>query len=187
MMSNSVTGRTMRVSMRIAKRVKSRVSSVFSGSANATAKRRQHLQAGYSLMEVLIAVAIIATLAALVAPRLFGQLDSSKQVAALTQIRMIESALNAMRLDLGRFPSQEEGLVLLVAPSADVGGSWNGPYMDGGLPQDPWGRPYQYEAGEDLSRVGRVISFGADGEPGGEGLNADIDPRRVDPSGDGIG
>ena len=63
--------------------------------------------------------------------------------------------------------------------------NWSG-YMDR-LPQDPWGRPYQYEAGEDLSRRGRVISLGADGEPGGEGLNADIDPRRVDPSGDGIG
>ncbi len=177
--------------MRIAKRVTNRLSSLFSGvaneTANATAKRRRRLQAGYSLMEVLIAVAIIATLAALVAPRLFGQLDSSRQAAALTQIRMVETALDTMRLDLGRYPSQDEGLALLVAPSADVGGSWNGPYMDGGLPQDPWGRPYQYEAGEDLSRRGRVISFGADGEPGGEGLNADIDPRRVDQPADGIG
>lgn len=181
----------MQVSMQIAKRVANRLSSLFSGvaneTANATAKRRLRRQAGYSLMEVLIAVAIIATLAALVAPRLFGQLDSSRQAAALTQIRMVETALDTMRLDLGRYPSQDEGLVLLVAPSADVGGSWNGPYMDGGLPQDPWGRPYQYEAGEDLSRRGRVISLGADGEPGGEGLNADIDPRRVDQPADGIG
>ena len=134
-------------------------------------------EAGYSLMEVLIAVAIIATLAALVAPRLFGPLDSSKQAAALTQIRMIETALDTMRLDLGRYPSQEEGLTLLVAPSADAGANWNGPYMDGGLPQDPWGTVYQYEAGADLSRRGRIYSLGADGAPGGEGLNADIDPR----------
>lgn len=181
--------------MRRSLRISNRVSGFFSraanrranGAAHATAKRRLRLQAGYSLMEVLIAVAIIATLAALVAPRLFGQLDSSRQAAALTQIRMVETALDTMRLDLGRYPSQEEGLVLLVAPSADVGGSWSGPYMDGGLPQDPWGRPYQYEAGEDLSRRGRVISFGADGEPGGEGLNADIDPRRIDQPGGGIG
>ncbi len=194
-MCNSVTGLAMRESMRTAKRVLSRISSLFAGtedrSANGAetgaARRRLRLRAGYSLMEVLIAVAIIATLAALVAPRLFGQLDSSKQAAALTQIRMVETALDTMRLDLGRYPSQEEGLVLLVAPSADVGGSWNGPYMDGGLPQDPWGTPYRYEAGEDLSRRGRVISLGADGQPGGEGLNADIDPRRIDPSGDGVG
>ncbi|BDX00700.1 type II secretion system protein GspG [Maricaulis maris] len=145
------------------------------------------MQAGYSLMEVLIAVAIIATLAALVAPRLFGQLDSSKQAAALTQIRMVETALDTMRLDLGRYPSQDEGLLLLVAPSADVGASWNGPYMDGGLPQDPWGTPYQYEATEDLSRRGRVISLGADAATGGEGLNADIDPRRATPSGGDVG
>lgn len=142
------------------------------------AKARQRAQAGYSLMEVLIAVAIIATLAALVAPRLFGQLDSSKQAAALTQIRMVETALDTMRLDLGRYPSQDEGLGLLVAPSADVGANWNGPYMDGGLPQDPWGAPFQYEARDDLSRRGRVYSFGADGALGGEGLNADIEPQR---------
>lgn len=135
-------------------------------------------EAGYSLMEVLIAVAIIATLAALVAPRLFGQLDSSKQAAALTQIRMVETALDTMRLDLGRYPTQDEGLTLLVAPSAELGATWNGPYMDGGLPEDPWGAPFQYEAVDDLSRRGRVYSLGADAAPGGEGMNADIEPRR---------
>jgi general secretion pathway protein G len=146
--------------------------------ASRPVEARQRAQAGYSLMEVLIAVAIIATLAALVAPRLFGQLDSSRQAAALTQIRMVETALDTMRLDLGRYPSQDEGLGLLVAPSADAGANWNGPYMDGGLPQDPWGAPFQYEAGDDLSRRGRVYSFGADGTLGGEGLNADIEPQR---------
>ena len=75
------------------------------------AEARQRAQAGYSLMEVLIAVAIIATLAALVAPRLFGQLDSSKQAAALTQIRMVETALDTMRLDLGRSPDATRAVI----------------------------------------------------------------------------
>ncbi len=141
-------------------------------------RQKREREAGYSLMEVLIAVAIIATLAALVAPRLFGQLDSSKQAAALTQIRMVETALDTMRLDLGRYPNQEEGLRLLVAPSSDVGANWNGPYMDGGLPEDPWGTAFQYEAGSDLSRRGRVYSLGADGAPGGEGMDADIEAQR---------
>lgn len=144
--------------------------------APAMRDRRSNAQAGYSLMEVLIAVAIIATLAALVAPRLFGQLDSSRQAAALTQIRMVETALDTMRLDIGRYPAEEEGLILLVAPTSDVGANWNGPYMDGGLPRDPWGNPYEYEARDDLGRRGRVYSLGADAAPGGEGMNADIEP-----------
>lgn len=146
------------------------------GSSSGKTTAPHARQAGYSLMEVLIAVAIIATLAALVAPRLFGQLDGSKRTAALTQIRMLETALDTMRLDLGRYPNQEEGLSLLVAPTAESGVNWNGPYMDGGVPQDPWGTPYQYEAQADLSRRGRVFSFGGDGAPGGEGNNADVEP-----------
>lgn len=163
--------------MRISQRGSRIIAKVRTIASRRPARRGLRLRAGYSLMEVLIAVAIIATLAALVAPRLFGQLDSSKQAAALTQIRMVETALDTMRLDLGRYPTQDEGLALLVAPSADAGAVWNGPYMDGGLPADPWGTPFQYEATEDLSRRGRVFSLGADGAPGGDGMNADIDPR----------
>jgi general secretion pathway protein G len=131
------------------------------------------VRAGYSLMEVLIAVAIIAVLATLVGPQLLGQLDRSKVTAAATQIRMIETALDTMRLDIGRYPTEEEGLALLQTSNENVSGMWGGPYLDGGLPQDPWGRPYLYRAGDGSDR-GQVFSYGADGEEGGSGNNADI-------------
>ena len=129
---------------------------------------------GYSLMEILVAVAIIAVLATLVAPRLFGQLDNSRVTAAETQIRMIETALDTMRLDIGRYPTEDEGLRLLIAPTDDVSATWRGPYMDDGLPQDPWGASYQYEPGDDLRTRGHVFSYGADRAEGGDGLDADI-------------
>ncbi len=128
---------------------------------------------GFSLMEVLIAVAIIAVLATLVAPNLFGYLDRSKVTAAQTQIRMIETSLDTMRLDIGRYPTQEEGLALLQTPTDSVSGMWAGPYLDGGLPEDPWGRPYQYRVGSGSQR-GQVFSYGADGEEGGSGNDSDI-------------
>ena len=134
---------------------------------------RLRTREGYSLMEVLIAVAIIAVLATLVGPRLLGQLDRSKVTAAQTQIRMIETSLDTMRLDIGRYPTEEEGLALLQAPSETVSGMWAGPYLDGGLPDDPWGRPYQYRVGSGSDR-GQVFSYGADGQEGGSGLDADI-------------
>ncbi len=130
-------------------------------------------RAGYSLMEVLIAVAIIAVLATLVGPRLLGQLDRSKQTAARTQIRMIETSLDTMRLDIGRYPTQDEGLALLQTPTDSVSGLWAGPYLDGGLPDDPWGRPYHYRVGVGSDR-GQVFSYGADGQEGGSGNDADI-------------
>lgn len=144
-------------------------------TAGAAPKRDR--SAGYSLMEVLIAVAIIAVLATLIAPRLFGQLDQSRETAARTQIRMIETSLDTFRLDMGRYPTREEGLSVLVTPSADMVGNWNGPYVDGGMPNDPWGVPYRYAASDDPSMRGIVYSLGADGERGGEGNNQDITSR----------
>jgi general secretion pathway protein G len=131
-------------------------------------------RSGYSLLEVLIAVTIIALLAALIAPRLFGQLDASQVTAARTQIRMIETALDTFRLDIGRYPAPEEGLVALVTPPPDLVDRWAGPYLDGGLPSDPWGNSFQYRSEELLSRRGIAFSYGADGQPGGEGTGADI-------------
>lgn len=147
-----------------------------------TAPRRSR-RSGYSLIEVLIAVAIVALLAALIAPRLFGQLDSSQITAARTQIRMIETALDSYRLDIGRYPAPEEGLAALAAPPPDLVDRWNGPYLDGGLPTDPWGAAYLYQPNESLSRRGIVFSYGNDGEPGGDGLAADLYSRGHEPDG----
>ena len=129
---------------------------------------------GYSLMEVLIAVAIIAVLGTLVAPQLFNQLDRSKVTTANTQIRMIETALDTMRLDIGRYPTQEEGLNLLSSPNDTVQGIWAGPYLQDGLPSDPWQNAYQYRAAASTSDRGQVFSFGSDGQEGGDGQAADI-------------
>lgn len=130
---------------------------------------------GYSLLEVLIVLTIIALIAALVGPRLIAQLDRSKVTAARVQIRAIAASLETMRIDLGRYPTTEEGLALLVeAPRGAADGFWRGPYLDSDLPADPWGKPYSYDPPlQDFARP-RIASLGADGEEGGEGLAADI-------------
>jgi general secretion pathway protein G len=132
---------------------------------------------GFSLLEVLIVLTIIALVAALVGPRLVAQLDRSKVTAARVQIRAITSALEALRMDLGRYPSADEGLRLLVeapAGAAETGEIWQGPYLETELPTDPWGRPYAYEPPPDPEGRPVVLSLGADGVPGGAGLAADI-------------
>ena len=140
-------------------------------------------RAGYSLLEILVVLAIIALIAAVVGPRLFAQLDRSKTTTSRLQIRSLEAALETMRLDIGRLPTQQEGLNLLMqADPAQVPG-WSGPYLDKALPSDPWARPYVYvaPAAAATGAVGapeiraKVVSYGADGQPGGEGVNADVD------------
>lgn len=131
---------------------------------------------GYSLLEVLIVLTIIALVAALVGPRLIAQLDRSKVTAARVQVRTLASALETMRIDIGRYPTTQEGLALLVAPptGAREAASWAGPYLDAEVPSDPWGGAYIYDAPrEDFARP-RIASLGADGEVGGTGLAADI-------------
>jgi general secretion pathway protein G len=137
------------------------------------AKRRR--ERGYSLLEVLIVLTIIALIAALVGPRLMMQLDRSKQTAARVQVRSISAAIETMRLDLGRYPTNEEGIALLNAPPQnDDADLWRGPYLDGETPVDPWGAAYVYEAPQADFERPRVISLGSDGEVGGEGLAEDI-------------
>jgi general secretion pathway protein G len=136
---------------------------------------RRWRERGYSLLEVLIVLAIIALVAALVGPRLIAQLDRSKVTAARVQITSLMSSMETMRIDLGRYPSASEGLDLLTrAPNGEETGVWAGPYLDAGIPNDPWGRPYVYEAPANAAARPRIASLGADGEPGGEGLAADI-------------
>lgn len=118
---------------------------------------------------------IIALIAALVGPRLMAQLDRSKVTAARVQVRAIASAIETMRLDLGRYPTNAEGIALLnEAPSGADAELWRGPYLDAETPIDPWGASYVYEAPQGDFERPRVASLGADGEAGGEGLAADI-------------
>ena len=135
-------------------------------------RRVQSLKAGYSLLEILIVLAIIALIAALVGPRLFAQLDKSKVVAARVQVKALKS--ETMRLDIGRYPTQQEGLTLLDQAPGEGTANWAGPYLSGGVPKDPWGHDYVYAAPAADGQEPKVTSYGADGRPGGSDNNADI-------------
>lgn len=132
------------------------------------------LQKGFTLLEMLVVLVIIGLLAGLVGPQLMGRVDTSRQTAAETQGRMLKSALDTMRLDIGRYPTKEEGLGMLVTAPADerVARKWRGPYLSEALPADPWGNPYVYEPLSSTSVA--LYSFGADGQPGGEDINSDV-------------
>ncbi|MBQ27585.1 MAG: type II secretion system protein GspG [Nitrospiraceae bacterium] len=127
---------------------------------------------GFTLIELLVVMIIIGLLAALVGPRLFSKVGSSKTKAAQAQIEMLGTALDMFRLDVGRYPESSEGLEALREEPSGVE-KWEGPYLPKPVPLDPWSREYEYSSpGEhgdyDLS------STGADGTPGGEGESADI-------------
>lgn len=128
--------------------------------------------AGFTLLELLVVMVIIGLLAGFVAPRYFAQVGKSQAKVAKAQVTSIEQALDQFRLDVGRYPTTEEGLdALNVAPPSVEG--WGGPYMKKALPNDPWGRPYVYEQPGRNSEVD-VMSLGRDGRPGGSGEDADV-------------
>lgn len=138
-----------------------------------TPRAKRNGEDGYSLVEILVVLVILSLIMALVAPRVLGYLSRGRSGTAEIQINMIEASLDLYLVDLGRYPSESEGLEALVtAPDGAAG--WDGPYLrDGEVPQDPWGRPYLYRLSPDLLSAS-VFSYGADGVEGGDGENADI-------------
>ena len=129
--------------------------------------------AGFTLIELMVVLVIIGVLAALIVPNVLDRADDARSTAARTDVANIMQALKLYRLDNQRYPSAEQGLQALVAkPSAGpIPGNWR-PYLEK-LPADPWGRPYQF-LNPGVNGEIDVFSFGADGQPGGEGVNADI-------------
>lgn len=127
---------------------------------------------GFTLIELLIVMVILGLLAALVGPRMFGKVAKSKQRAAKSQIALFETTLDTYRLDVGRYPSSEEGLSVLRQKPDDVE-NWDGPYLAKTVPLDPWGTPYVYVCPGENGEYD-IIALGADKTPGGEGENMDI-------------
>ena len=134
---------------------------------------------GFTLIEILVVLVIIGMLAGLVGPKLFTKVDASKVQTAQTQVKMLKGTLEALRLDIGRFPTEAEGLAILNTPPADekLKIRWRGPYLDEQLPQDPWGNPYQYSLPGASGQPFALYSLGADGKRGGENFDADVGYR----------
>ena len=127
---------------------------------------------GYTSIELLVVLAILTMLAGLIGPRLLNQLGGAKTKTAAVQIADLEKSLELFKLDVGRFPNTKEGLAALDVRPEGLNG-WNGPYLKGGVPNDPWGKPYQFKSPVENGGI-EIVSLGADGQPGGEGENADI-------------
>lgn len=130
-------------------------------------------RSGFTLVELLVVLAILGLIAGLVGPRVLNQLGGAKSKTVAVQIRDFEQAVDLFRLDVGRLPTNQEGLDALVTRPATANG-WNGPYLRGNrLPDDPWGNPYRYAAPGRQGEVD-IYTLGADNAPGGTGENADI-------------
>jgi general secretion pathway protein G len=128
---------------------------------------------GFTLIELLVVILIIGLLTAVVAPRFLGQVSKSEVTAARAQLDALDKALQSYRIDVGRFPTESQGLkALVVAPQGE--GRWRGPYLQGEVPPDPWGSAYQYRSPAPGAREYELLSLGRDRSPGGSGDDADI-------------
>jgi len=132
---------------------------------------------GFTLIEILVVIVVIAVLAGMVAPNVFQHVGEAKNVTARSQIEMLGAALDAYRLDNGRYPTTAQGLAALwQAPTQDPAPTtWRGPYLRKEVPLDPWGRPYAYLCPGQHNAAGYdLVSYGADGQPGGDGEATDV-------------
>jgi general secretion pathway protein G len=132
---------------------------------------------GFTLLELLVVIVIIGLLAGLVAPRYFDQVGKSNTKIAKAQIDSLEKALDQFRLDVGSYPTSEQGLPALFTKPANAD-KWQGPYLKKPVPPDPWGRAYRYKSPGEHSDYD-LYSYGSDGQPGGTGENSDVNSWSV--------
>jgi general secretion pathway protein G len=135
--------------------------------------QRRSRQAGFTLIEMMVVMVIIGLLMALVGPRFIRQEEKAKVRAARAQIELMGTALDTFRLDVGRYPSTQEGLVVLRQRAFGID-RWDGPYLKRDIPVDPWDRPYYYRSPGEGGRDYDLFSLGADGAPGGQGDGRDV-------------
>ncbi|HWF10781.1 MAG TPA: type II secretion system major pseudopilin GspG [Bryobacteraceae bacterium] len=136
-------------------------------------KKTPNPRAGVTLIEMLVVVVIIAVFAAVVGPRLLSQGDKARVVAAKQQLENFQLALGQYHLDTGSYPGTEQGLAALRTQPSGVE-QWHGPYLTKDVAPDPWSHPYVYKYPGDHGDEPDILSYGADGQPGGTDLNADI-------------
>jgi general secretion pathway protein G len=152
------------------------IAHLFNNGEKRQAPRRDgshHGEAGFTLVEMLVVIAIIGLIMGLIGPRVLNYLSESKVKAAKIQLQSFASALDLYFLDAGRFPSSAEGLAALVRQTPGVA-AWNGPYLKGGsVPNDPWNHAYIYRSPGERGPYD-ILSYGSDGQEGGSGLAADI-------------
>jgi general secretion pathway protein G len=136
--------------------------------------RTDESQSGFTLVELLVVLAILGLLAAIAAPQVMRQLGGAKTEAAEIQLDKLGGILDLYRLEVGAYPNSAEGLTALVERPGVSAASWNGPYLKNREAlTDPWGRPYQYRAPGEHGEYD-LWSLGADGKPGGDGENRDV-------------
>jgi general secretion pathway protein G len=134
--------------------------------------KRRPIARGFTLIEMMVVLVIIGLLMALVGPRFIRQEEKAKVRATRAQIELLGTALDTFRLDVGRYPTTQEGLPALRTRPFGLD-RWDGPYLKKEVPNDPWGRPYQYRS-PGQSGSYDLFSYGADGSPGGDGDGRDI-------------
>lgn len=145
----------------------------FSRRSRGGVSRPRRAQSGFTLIEMMVVMVIIGLLMALVGPRFIAQSEKAQAKAARAQIELLGTALDTFRLDVGRYPSTQEGLQALREQVYGLD-RWDGPYLKKEVPNDPWDRPYYYRSPGENGRPYELFSYGADGAPGGTSNDADV-------------